>query len=333
VQKGHIIRVVVIGFVVAVICTVIAVLVPWLPDADSAQADRIDWVFWFVTAICIGVFALVTGIFVTSLWMFRARPDDDTDGAPVHGHTGLEITWTAVPFVLVTAIGIVSAIALARNENVPKDHLTVKVLGQQFAWSFTYPGYGNMESTTLRLPVNKTVELDMTARDVIHSFFVPEFRQKEDLLPGEVRNLVITPTKTGNYVIQCAELCGLGHAAMLGRVIVMQQAAFDKWANTSGQTTVAGGSDAGKTVFANNGCGSCHTYEPAGATGKIGPDLDKLPQYADQAKKPLDEFVRESIVNPSAYVQPGYPNVMPPFSSLPKDQIDSLVTFLTEPSS
>ena len=99
--------------------------------------------------------------------------------------------------MLVTAIGIVSAIALAKNEDMPKDHLTVKVLGQQFAWSFTYPAYGNMETTTLRLPVNKTVKLEMTARDVIHSFFVPEFRQKEDLLPGEMRDLVITPTKTG----------------------------------------------------------------------------------------------------------------------------------------
>jgi cytochrome c oxidase subunit 2 len=333
VQKGHIIRVVVIGLVVAAICTAIALFIPWLPDADSEQAGRIHDIFWFVTAICIAVFALVTGIFITSLWMFRARPDDDSDGAPVHGHTGLEITWTAIPFVLVTAIGIVSAIALADNENVPKDHVRVKVLAEQFAWNFEYPDYGNMATTTLRLPVNKTVEMEMTSRDVIHDFFVPEFSQKEDLLPGQTTKLVITPTKTGRYEIQCAELCGLGHAGMLGRVIVMTQTDFDKWAKGSGQTTQAGGSDAGKTVFANNGCGSCHTYQPAGATAKIGPDLDKLQTYADQAKKPLDEFVRESIENPSAYIQPGFPSVMPPFSSLPKDQIDSLVTFLTQSSS
>jgi len=333
VQKGHLVRVIVIGLVVAAICTAIALFLPWLPYSDSKQADRIHWIFWFVTAICIGVFALVTGIFITSLWMFRARPDDDTDGAPVHGHTGLEITWTAIPFILVTAIGIVSAVALAKNEDVPKDHLAVKVLGQQFAWSFEYPQYGNMATTTLRLPVDKTVELTMTARDVIHSFYVPEFSQKEDLLPGQVTKLVITPTKTGRYVIQCAELCGLGHSGMLGRVVVMPQADFDKWANASGQTTQAGGGDAGKTVFANNGCGQCHTFEPAGATGKIGPDLDKLSQYAEQANKPLADFVRESIENPSAYIQPGFPNVMPPFSSLPKDQEDALVDFLVQSTS
>ena len=333
-QKAHLLRVVGIGLVVAVICTAIALFVPWLPDADSKQADRIDWIFWFVTAICIGVFALVTGVFITSLITFRARPDDDTDGAPVHGHTGLEITWTAIPFVLVTAIGIVSAVALSRNEDVPKDHVRVNVLAQQFAWSFEYPDYGNMASTTLRLPVDKTVELEMTARDVIHSFFVPEFRQKEDVLPGQVTKLVITPTKIGRYEIQCAELCGLGHSVMLGRVLIMSQADFDAWANKSGQTTQAGGSDAGKTVFTNNGCGSCHTYGPAGSTAKIGPDLDKLPQYAEQAKKPLDEFVRESIENPSAYIQPGYPNLMPSsFSSLPKDQMDALVDFLVQSTS
>src|SRR3954462_7030163 len=125
--KGALLRVLGIALVVGGSFPAVALLGPWLPDADSKQADRIDWIFWFVTAICIGVFALVTGVFVTSLWMFRARPDDDTDGAPVHGHTGLEITWTAIPFVLVTAIGIVSAIALARNEKVPDDALHVKV--------------------------------------------------------------------------------------------------------------------------------------------------------------------------------------------------------------
>jgi len=173
----------------------------------------------------------------------------------------------------------------------------------------------------------------MTSRDVIHDFFVPEFSQKEDIVPGQKTTLVITPTKTGRYEIQCAELCGLGHAGMLGRVIVMPQADFDKWANASGQSTQAGGTNAGAAVFKNNGCESCHTFKPAGANGKVGPDLDKLQQYADQAKKPLADFVRESVENPSAYIQPGYPNVMPPFSSLPKDQIDALVTYLTQSSS
>ena len=196
-----------------------------------------------------------------------------------------------VPFVLVTAIGIVSAIALAKNEDVPKDHLRVKVLAQQFTWSFEYPQYNNMATTTLRLPVDRTVELEMTARDVIHSFYVPEFRQKEDILPGEVRNLVITPTKTGRYVIQCAELCGLGHAAMLGRRDRDDEGGLHRRGPVSGRGAAGGaGADPGKTVFANNGCGSCHTYRRPGARGRSAPTWISCPSTPSRRSKPLEDF-------------------------------------------
>jgi cytochrome c oxidase subunit 2 len=328
VRRGAALRVGAIALLVAAGVTAIAILVPWLPDQSSVEGERIDFVFWFVTAICIAVFGLVAGVSIYAGIKFRVRPDDDTDGPPVHGHTGLEISWTAVPFVLVTAIGIVSAIALAKNDNLPANHLDVKVLGQQFTWSFTYPQYGDLPSTTLRLPVDRAVQLELTSRDVLHSFFVPEFRQKQDLVPGETHTLIITPKKTGKYIIQCAELCGLGHAAMLQRVEVMPAADFDAWAKGGQKSVGGGGASAGKTLFTSNGCNSCHTFKPAGATAKVGPDLDKLPDLARQANKPLDEFVRESIVDPSAYVQPGYPNVMPPFKLSEKD-LDALVTFLT----
>jgi cytochrome c oxidase subunit 2 len=141
----------------------VALLIPWLPDPASQQADRIDFVFWFVTVICISIFALVAAVIVYSLLKFRARPDDDSDGPPTHGHTGLEIVWTAVPAVLVTAISIVSAVVLARNDHLPQASaasgqadplapLVVDVQAQQFAWLFKYPGYGNATSSTLRLP-------------------------------------------------------------------------------------------------------------------------------------------------------------------------------------
>jgi cytochrome c oxidase subunit II len=328
VRRGAALRVFAIALVVAAIATAVALFVPWLPAQDSKQAERIDFVFWFVTAICIGVFAIVAGVSIYAGFKFRVRPDDDTDGPPVHGHTGLEIGWTAVPFVLVTAIGIVSAVALAKNDDLPKNHLTVKVLAQQFTWSFTYPQYGNLPSTTLRLPVNRAVQLDMESRDVIHSFFVPEFRQKQDVVPGEVHTLIITPTKTGHYIIQCAELCGLGHAAMLQRVDVMPADRFEAWAKGGQKGVGGGGAAAGKVLFTNNGCSGCHTYKPAGSTGKVGPDLDNLPALAKQAHKPLDEFVRESIMNPSAYVQPGYPNVMPTFKLSDAD-LNTLAAFLT----
>ena len=183
---------------------------------------------------------------------------------------------------------------LAKNDDTPKNALKVNVLGEQFAWNFTYPTYGNLQSTTLRLPINRTTKLDMTSRDVIHSFFVPEFRQKEDLLPGQTTTINVTPTKLGHYVIQCAELCGLGHSAMLGQVLVMRQADFQKWATGSSTAAQGGGAAAGKALFTNNGCASCHTYAPAGATGKVGPDLDKLPALR-QAGEQAARGVRQGV--------------------------------------
>jgi cytochrome c oxidase subunit 2 len=222
---------------------------------------------------------------------------------------------------------------LVQNENTPKDHLNVNVTARQFAWTFSYPDQGDLTSAQLRLPLDRTVKLHLRALDVIHSFWVPEFGQKQDAVPGQDTTLVITPSKVGTYPVICTELCGLGHALMRTSAIVMQPAAFQKWVRDQKNAAAAPPGEAGKAVFASNGCASCHTLKDAGATGTAGPDLDKLPAYAKQAGKPLEDFVRESIVDPNAYVQSGYPkNLMPAFATLPKDQLDSLVDYLVKSS-
>jgi cytochrome c oxidase subunit 2 len=322
-----------LGVLFGGLATLVAVLIPWLPPVASKQRDRIDFVFWFTTGIAIAVFALVAAVIAYSLLKFRVRPDDDSDGPPIHGHTGIEIAWTAVPAILVTAISVVSAVVLVQNENTPKDHLNVNVTARQFAWTFSYPDQGDLTSAQLRLPLDRTVKLHLRALDVIHSFWVPEFGQKQDAVPGQDTTLVITPSKVGTYPVICTELCGLGHALMRTSAIVMQPAAFQKWVRDQKNAAAAPPGEAGKAVFASNGCASCHTLKDAGATGTAGPDLDKLPAYAKQAGKPLEDFVRESIVDPNAYVQPGYPkNLMPSFATLPKDQLDSLVGYLVKSS-
>jgi len=235
VRRGAIVRLVTIGLLAAAAATAVALLIPWLPAQDSEEADRIDFVFWVVVAICIAVFAVVAAITVYSVVKFRARPDDDSDGPPIHGHTGIEIAWTAIPTALVTAIAILSTVALAENGKLKDDRLKVDVTAQQFAWTFKYPQYGGFQSGELRLVENRQVELNLKALDVIHSFWVPEFRQKQDAVPGIVTHLPITPTKTGNYTLICTELCGLGHALMRAKVIVMSQADFDRWARSQQQ--------------------------------------------------------------------------------------------------
>lgn len=330
-RRGSIVQLVLIGAVVGAASTVVALWVPWLPPVASEERDRIDFVFWFTTAICIGIFALVAAIILYSLVKFRARPDDDSDGPPVHGHTGLEIVWTAVPALLVTAISIVSGVVLTQNDRVPKDNLTVDVSAQQFAWSFKYPAYDNLTTGTLRLPLGKPVLLRIGAVDVIHSFWVPEFGQKQDALPGQVNKLVVTPNKLGTYPVICTELCGLGHALMRTAAVVMEPRAFRAWIEEQQKKMKEGGAAGGNAVYAGNGCGSCHVFGPAGSTGTVGPDLDKLPEQARRAKRgSLEEFVRESIVNPNVYVEAGYPrNLMPSsYTTLPKQQLDALVDFL-----
>src|SRR4029078_508707 len=159
-----------------------------MPDAASKEAGRIWFTYWFATWICLGIFAIVAAVLVYALLKFRVKEGDLSDGPPVHGHTTLEIAWTAVPFVLVTAISIVSAIVLAQNSHAGSEPLVVKVTGQQFAWAFEYPN--GKTSGQLRLPKDRHVKLRITSNDVIHSFWVPQFGQKQDAVPGQVISLV-----------------------------------------------------------------------------------------------------------------------------------------------
>jgi cytochrome c oxidase subunit II len=330
------VRLVAVGLGAAAVATAVALFVPWLPTPASKQADRIDFVFWFVTVICIAIFALVVAVILYAVVRFRARPDDDSDGAPIHGHTGLEIAWTAVPAILVTAIAVVSAVALAQNDRLPKKHIRVNVTAQQFAWTFQYPASKGLTTSSLRLPLGEAVELKMQSKDVIHSFWVPQFGQKQDVVPGITTRLVITPKRLGTYPVVCTELCGEGHALMRSQAIVMKPAAFAAWVKAAQQAAAkasggAAGGGPGLAVFNNQGCSACHTFKPAGSSATTGPDLDNLAADARRAGQPLDAFVRESIIDPNAYIEKGYqPNIMPrTFKSLPKQQLDALVQFLT----
>jgi cytochrome c oxidase subunit 2 len=348
-RRGSIVALLGIGLIAGGVAVAVALVPTWLPEDASREAGRIAFTFWFVIAICIFIFAIVAAVMIYALLHFRVQEDDLEDGPPIHGNTGLEITWTVIPFLLVTSIAIVSAIVLSRNDAQAKDTLRINVTAQQFVFTFSYPDANNATSPVLRLPKDRSVELYMRSEDVIHSLFVPEFSQKEDIVPGLVTQLHITPTRLGTFPLECTELCGLGHSLMRSQAIVMAPAAFDAWlaqekksaappppsttTSTSTSTNPASPSAAGLSVFNSNGCSSCHTLTAAKATGTIGPNLDNLVAYAQQAKQPLEAFIHQSIVDPNAYIQPGYPkNVMPGnFGQLlTKTQLDALVAFLAQ---
>jgi cytochrome c oxidase subunit 2 len=324
-----------------VITTLVAVLIPWLPVQASREAGRIDFTFWFMTGISIFVFAIVAAVLFYEVLNFRAKPGDWSDGPPVHGHTGLEILWTVIPFVLVTAVMIVSAIVLHENAKAGSDPLKVTAIAQQFAWQFKYPN--GVVTPELRMPLGRGMVLTLTAKDVLHSFWVPEFRQKQDAVPGLPTEIVITPTRTGTFPVICVELCGLGHSTMRSEAIVMRKADYDRWYAGSKQAAAGGGAaggggggggggaQAGLAVFNQNGCNACHTFAAAKATGKIGPDLDHLKAAAEKAGMPLEEFIKESIVNPDAEIAQGYAKGVMPGTfgqTISGPTLDQLVQYL-----
>ena len=228
-MRRGIVQLVAIGVVIGVLVTLVAVLFQWLPTSASEEFDRIQDIYWFATVISIVIFSLVAAVVVYSVWKWRVPPDDDADGPPIHGHTGLEIVWTAVPAALVIAIGVVSAVVLARNGEAGNRPLEVQAVGQQFAWKFVYSDYGDVQSGELVLPVGRETRFTMRAVDVIHSFWVPNFGQKMDAVPGIETTILVTPTRTGEFAVVCAELCGLGHATMRAKARVVTQVEFDEW--------------------------------------------------------------------------------------------------------
>jgi cytochrome c oxidase subunit II len=333
VRRGAILQLTLLALVAAAITTAVAVLIPWMPEQASREAQRINFTFWFMTIIAIFVFSIVCAVLGYALIHFRVKPGDLSDGPPIHGHTGLEIAWTIVPFVLVTAVAIVSAVVLSKNSDAGPNPVKVTVIGQQFDWTFKYPN--GQTYPILRLPEGKKVDLTIESVDVLHSFWVPQMMQKQDAVPGLPTHLTITPIRLGTFPVICVELCGLGHSTMRSEAVVMSAAAYDKWLNakpaappSTGTSSAAG---SGLATFKANGCSACHTLTAAGATGTIGPDLDKLSAEAAKAGQPLDDFIKTSIIDPGAYVAPGYPNgVMPTTfkSSIPGPALDQLVQYL-----
>jgi cytochrome c oxidase subunit 2 len=219
------------------------------------------------------------------------------------------------------------------------------VTAQQFAWSYTYPssatGGKPVNTDILYLPKGRHIKFQLHTKDVIHDFWVPDFRIKLDTVPGVNGSYRITPTRLGTYPVVCAELCGLGHAAMRSTVVVVTPAAFKQWLakqQGAGQQQAGGGGAAGggggdaaalgkQTFTGAGGCGACHTLADAGTNGTTGPDLDKF------LKGKTPAFIKTSIVNPNAFVEKGYPaGVMPQNfgQQLSSAQINGLVAYLSK---
>lgn len=202
----------------------------WNGEGAATAADKIDTLLDVMIVLSAFVFSLVMVMLVYALWKFRAKPGDESDGEPIHGNTRLEVAWTLIPTVIVLFGAGYSWVVLDEIEQEDPNPLTVSVFSQQFAWSFAYPGKGYAYSEgELHVPVGRQVHFKMHALDVIHSFWVPEWRIKKDNVPGITTTAIVTPDEEGTYQLICTELCGFGHATMRAKVVVESPAEFREW--------------------------------------------------------------------------------------------------------
>jgi cytochrome c oxidase subunit 2 len=337
------------GLIASAIGISAGLAIDWFPQDASTQAGPIDHLYDVLIWVSVPVFVTVMIIVLFSVVNFRMRPgEEELDGPPIHGNTRLEVIWTAIPAILLVALCSYSYIVLTDIEEAKANEMIVNVTGQQFAWSYEYPQTGGkpVKSNILYLPKDRPVRFSVKALDVLHDFWVPAFRMKIDAVPGLTTRYRVTPNRLGTYPVVCAELCGLGHATMRSTTKVVTPAAFDAWmakqkapaaaaggepaANgkpAAGGTSGAAKSDAvaaGKKIFADSGCGGCHTLADAGTNADVGPELDKVLKGKDEG------FIRTSIEDPSAEIAPGFQDIMPKTygDSLSPDELDALVTYL-----
>src|SRR5687768_2411885 len=319
-SRAQVRQMLIIGAIASVLGIALALLIDWFPVPASEQAGPIDTLWDVLLIASVPVFVLVETIVLYCAIKFRMKPGEELkDGPPIHGNTRLEIIWTAIPAILLVALCSYSYVALTDIEEAQADHMNVRVVGEQFTWTFFYKDDSGkrIASSQLYLPRGKPVEFTIQSKDVIHDFWVPAFRMKIDAVPGVNTRLNITPKTNGEYPVVCAELCGIGHSVMRQSAHVVDQQEFDDWlreraagAEGGGGEETGGGGAApdGKAVFAGAGCGTCHTLADAGSNGAVGPDLDEGLAGKDEA------YIRESIVDPSAEVAEGFSDGIMPSS-------------------
>jgi cytochrome c oxidase subunit II len=354
-RNRPVLQMIVIGVIATAIGIPVALLIPWFPSKGSVQAGNVRTLYDVLLIASVPIFVLVETVILFSVWKFHMRPgEEEKDGPPIHGNTRLEVFWTAVPAVLIVSLCTYAFLVLRSNEANKKNAITVNVTTRQFAFEFSYPEANGqyVVSPVLYLAKGQPVVFKLRSLDVIHSFFVPNFSEKLDAVPGITTTLRVTPTTIGTYPAECTELCGAGHSLMRAAVHVVSSAAFQAWlaaqprngpppigtpppngaqpgipgagsapptspSSSASATTPA----AGKVVFTGSaGCSSCHTLAAAGATGTVGPDLDVRlrTDCANPASKPLrgatlQQCIYTAITNPYKYIPSGYHSgVMPP---------------------
>ena len=315
----------------------------WLPHPGSTLAPDVDKGWDYAMIVSVITFVLVMGAMFYFMWKYKRRTPTDRTEEMDHS-TKLEIAWSVIPLIAVFALFFVGLRGYINASIAPRGAYEIQVQAQKWSWTFTYPngvvsGSGTEGSYAdgLVVPKDRPVKLIMSSTDVLHSFFVPEFRVKQDVVPGQYTTVWFEATREGETLLECTEFCGKDHSYMLGRVQVMNQADFDKWLEAKGRWDVAkdGPLDIlGGKLYEERGCKTCHTLDGTLAANG-GPSFKglfgKTESFTDGSSATVDEqYLRESMNVPGAKIVKGFPaGVMPTFQgTLNEQQLTAIIEFI-----
>ena len=298
---------------------------PFWPESASTSAGNVDALYIFLLIVS----AIMTLMIFSMLVIFavRFRKQKGRHAEQIEGSVPLEITWSVIPFGVMMVFFVWGAVLFFQERTPPQDALEVYTVAKQWMWKFEHKG-GQREINELHVPVGRDVKMILTSQDVIHSFFVPAFRLKQDVLPGRYTTLWFHPTKPGTYHLFCSQYCGTQHSGMIGWVVVMQPSDYEAWMSGSGGNQPL--AETGQKLFNDLGCVTCHRSDAQGR----GPDLagiyGKSVVLQDGRTMTVDEnYIRESILEPSAKVVQGFKPIMPTFQGQVSDeQLNALVDYV-----
>jgi cytochrome c oxidase subunit 2 len=299
---------------------------PFFPEQASTIAGQIDGLYFLLVGLSF-LFAIPVAILIIFFTIRYKREKSVNRSNPVHASLRLELLWSVIPFLLSLGVFGWGAWVYFGWGNAPADTLDIYIIGKQWMWQAQHPS-GKREINNLHIPVNQPVKLIMTSQDVIHSYYIPDFRIKQDVLPGRYTTLWFEANKTGDYHLFCAEYCGTDHSRMTGTITVMNQLDYQRW--LSGDTANQPLAEAGQQLFTQHGCNSCHSGEPdaRGPTlaGLFGEEVRLQNGQTVVADEP---YLRESILQPQAKIVAGYPPIMPTFQDiLGEEEIIQLIAYI-----
>jgi cytochrome c oxidase subunit 2 len=335
-RRGEMKHLVIAGILVVLVTALLIFglgRVSLLPVAASAQAQPIDWLFGVEFRVIAFLFSLIIVLMLYSIIVFRRKRGDTTDARHIEGNSRLEVMWTLAPLATVLVFAVLGGRSLAETQRMDPRALEVNVIGSQWSWRFEYPSLG-ITSTDLILPLNKQALLHLQSTDVIHSFWVPEFRVKQDALPGGenfIRDLRVTATLAGDYKVRCAELCGLRHAYMEAPVKVLAQTDYDAWvaANSIVSGTPA---ERGQKFAQQFGCLACHSIDGSPLVGPTWKGVyGHTVTLSDGTTVTVDDaYLTESIRNPGVKIVQGFADIMPHdiAKNMTDEQIKDVIEFI-----